>query len=656
MEIGRRCGGRPLWSRTYIGVFVIGMTLGAAVTSEAAVLDLSWTAPTTNADGSRLTDLAGYRVYIATSTPACPGSSFHAVPSSTSSPSSGQTVSRTITGLNAGTTYWVRVTAVDSSGNQSACTTAASGVARASLSVSPTGAVNFGSIATGSTVDRTFTVQNTTGATVSGGASVGAPFSIVSGASFSLAAGASQSVVVRFRPTAAGSFAANVSFTAGGDTVSRSVSGSATGSASSPSTTPPMLTVTRAGTGSGTVTSSPSGINCGSTCAWTYTAGTQVTLTASPASGSRFAGWSGGGCSGTGTCAVTLNSATTVTATFSPASSGSLPDLVVTGLVIPSTVAIDTAFSMHFNLVNQGTATAGSSVLRIYLSRDDRLSSDDVLLRQRSFGSVAAGATVANAITESIPAGTSAGSYYVLLVADAGGAVAESNESNNVLARAVTVGGTSTSAPSSTTSPRLTVTRAGTGAGTVTSSPSGINCGSTCAWTYTAGTRVTLTASAASGSRFAGWSGGGCSGTGTCAVTLNGASTVTATFTSTASASGSLPDLVVTGLVIPSTVSINTGFVMTFNLVNQGTATAGSSVLRIYLSRDTRLSSDDVLLRQRSFGSVAAGATVANAITESIAAGTRAGSYYVLLVADAGGAVAESNESNNTLARAITVR
>ncbi len=76
------------------------------------------------------------------------------------------------------------------------------------------------------------------------------------------------------------------------------------------------LTAVKAGTGTGTVTASPSGISCGSDCSQSYTAGTAVTLTATAASGSTFAGWSGGGCAGTGTCAVTVNAATTVTATF----------------------------------------------------------------------------------------------------------------------------------------------------------------------------------------------------------------------------------------------------------------------------------------------------------------------------------------------------
>lgn len=76
------------------------------------------------------------------------------------------------------------------------------------------------------------------------------------------------------------------------------------------------LSVTKAGTGSGMVISSPAGINCGSSCSAAYNNGTSVTLTASQNSDSFFAGWSGGGCSGTGTCKVTMNADKTVTATF----------------------------------------------------------------------------------------------------------------------------------------------------------------------------------------------------------------------------------------------------------------------------------------------------------------------------------------------------
>ena len=77
------------------------------------------------------------------------------------------------------------------------------------------------------------------------------------------------------------------------------------------------LTVTRSGLGAGTVTSSPGGIDCGSTCSASYADGTAVTLTAAPESGSAFTGWSGN-CTGTSpTCALSMNAAKSTSASFS---------------------------------------------------------------------------------------------------------------------------------------------------------------------------------------------------------------------------------------------------------------------------------------------------------------------------------------------------
>jgi hypothetical protein len=76
------------------------------------------------------------------------------------------------------------------------------------------------------------------------------------------------------------------------------------------------LTLTKAGSGAGSVTSSPAGIKCGVTCAAPFDENSSVTLTATPSSGSSFAGWSGA-CEGTTTsCVVSMDSAKSVTATF----------------------------------------------------------------------------------------------------------------------------------------------------------------------------------------------------------------------------------------------------------------------------------------------------------------------------------------------------
>src|SRR5438046_250540 len=115
-------------------VVTVGSVLLAAVPALAGILDTSWTAPTTSADGSPLTDLASYRVYYGLSTPpSCPGTSYLQFASSTPSPAPGQTVTARLTGLSTGSLYYVAVTAVDTNGNESACITPLSAVARRRL-------------------------------------------------------------------------------------------------------------------------------------------------------------------------------------------------------------------------------------------------------------------------------------------------------------------------------------------------------------------------------------------------------------------------------------------------------------------------------------------------------------------------------------------
>jgi len=76
-----------------------------------------------------------------------------------------------------------------------------------------------------------------------------------------------------------------------------------------------QLALTLAGTSTGTVTSSPAGIDCKTTCSASFTSGTSVKLTPVPAKGAFFAGWSGA-CKGGSACTVTMNANKSVTAAF----------------------------------------------------------------------------------------------------------------------------------------------------------------------------------------------------------------------------------------------------------------------------------------------------------------------------------------------------
>src|SRR6059036_647890 len=73
------------------GLAVVAV-LAATNPATAGVLDASWMAPTTNTDGTALTDLVAYRVYYSTSGTPCPGSTFAQIASSTTTPPPNQIV------------------------------------------------------------------------------------------------------------------------------------------------------------------------------------------------------------------------------------------------------------------------------------------------------------------------------------------------------------------------------------------------------------------------------------------------------------------------------------------------------------------------------------------------------------------------------------
>ena len=257
-----------------------------------------------------------------------------------------------------------------------------------------------------------------------------------------------------------------------------------------PPPTQHTLTVSKGGTGAGTVTGS--GINCGSDCSQDYDEGTDVTLTASAAAGSTFAGWTGA-CTGTGQCVVSMDGDRSVTATFNTSPPPTQHTLTVTK-----------------SGTGSGTVSGGGINCGTNCSQDtqDYDEGTDVTLT----ASAAAGSTFAGWT------GACSGTNPCVISMDGDRSVtATFNEQ------------ASPPPPPPPTTHTLTVAKSGTGAGTVTSSPSGISCGSDCSQGYTVGTDVTLTASAASGSTFSGWS-GACSGTGPCNVSMDGARSVTATF------------------------------------------------------------------------------------------------------------------------------
>ena len=257
---------------------------------------------------------------------------------------------------------------------------------------------------------------------------------------------------------------------------------------SKPSTVVPTLkklTVSRTGAGSGTVTSSPAGINCGSTCVFSFSTGTNVVLTATAHTGSAFTGWTGA-CTGSGLCTVTMSAAKTVTAAF----------------------ATRPAQTLKVSRAGSGSGTVTSS--------PSGINCGSTCSHAYAFGT-----PVTLAATP-----TSSASVFVGWSGACTGTAKTCH---------VSMTGARSAIATFAVAKTLTVTKSGTGSGNVVSSPAGISCGAACTHSFAAGTKVTLTASASSGSTFAGWS-GACSGTGNCVVTMSAAKAVKATFTTTAAA------------------------------------------------------------------------------------------------------------------------
>ena len=239
----------------------------------------------------------------------------------------------------------------------------------------------------------------------------------------------------------------------------------------------PRLIVRLEGTGSGVVSSTPAGIACGSDCAESFSHGTVVTLTAAPAAGSTFAGWTGA-CTGTGACTVTMDGAKTVTATFAA-----------------------NTYALTVTLAGNGSGSVSSTP-----------------------AGIACGSDCAESFSQ--------GTVVTLTAAPASGSTFAgwTGACTGTGACTVTMDGAKTvTATFAAITYALTVTLSGTGSGSVSSTPAGIACGADCAESFSQGTVVTLTATPGTGSTFTGWT-GACAGTGTCTVTMNGARSVTATF------------------------------------------------------------------------------------------------------------------------------
>lgn len=239
------------------------------------------------------------------------------------------------------------------------------------------------------------------------------------------------------------------------------------------------LLVVLTGTGTGSVTSVPEGIDCGSDCLETYDAGTVVTLTAKPTPGSEFIGWNDA-CSGQGNpCTITMDNIRRVTARFE----------------IYYTLTAATSGD------GNGVITSSPAGITCGFDCDEIYTKGTVI----TLNVAAAEGSVFNGWT-----GACAGQINpckLTLNSDA--------STTATFARLV----------------GLTVTLTGSGYGTVTSDQGGISCGNDCSQFYPSNTTVKLTATPGDNFQvFTGW-GGACAGqSNPCTLTLTADTSVTASF------------------------------------------------------------------------------------------------------------------------------
>ena len=106
----------------------------------------------------------------------------------------------------------------------------------------------------------------------------------------------------------------------------------------------------------------------------------------------------------------------------------------------PASAAANGSFPANDTVTNQGTASAGSSTTRYYLSANTQWDASDVLLiGGRGVGTLTAGATSSGSTTVTVPPSIAAGTYYFLACADGDLQVSESSEINNCRTAATTV-------------------------------------------------------------------------------------------------------------------------------------------------------------------------------------------------------------------------
>jgi len=340
------------------------------------------------------------------------------------------------------------------------------------------------------------------------------------------------------------------------------------------------------------------------------------------------------------------------------------PDLTVSAFSTPASAGAGATISVSDTTKNQGSSGSATSTTRFYLSSNSVVDAGDVALGGRAIPALAAGATSSGSTSVTIPAGTAAGSYYVIAKADGDGVVAETLETNNMAFASIQIG------PDLVVS-ALSVSGTPMAGGAVTVSDTtknqgGGTAGASTTRFYFSTNTIWDAADTFLGSRAAPALGPGASSSGSTSVTIP-AGTAPGTYyliakadadlvvaetqetNNTASAAVLLgADLIISALSAPTVGEAGGALAISDTTKNQSGTAADASTTRFYLSTNATLDGADVSLGSRAVPALGANATSSGATTVTIPAGTAAGFYYLIAKADADGAVTETQEGNNT--------
>jgi hypothetical protein len=363
-----------------------------------------------------------------------------------------------------------------------------------------------------------------------------------------------------------------------------------------------------------------------------------------------------------------------------PAAPSDLPDLTIATSSVPGSAAAGATLTLGATTRNAGTAASPASSTRFSLASEEPADAA-VVLGTISVPPLAPGASHTGSLTVTVPAGTASGSYRVVAAADGAGAIRESSEGNNATSMPIAIGGVMASPGGDLVVSATALPASARPGATITLSATTRNAGRAPAGAsrtryFLSRDRVLDSGDVSLGSTTIVSLGAGASATVRTTGSIPAATPegthyilVKADVTNSVVESNesnnvkvvaitigrSSPDLVVSSVSAPATARRGTTIAIAHTIRNQGTDQAGVSRVGFYLSRGAARG-DDVELGSREVTSLYMGLATTATKTVAIPSTVTAGTYSLLVVADADGAVAESEETNNTGIRTITIR